>query len=341
MYNQVSPTALDSVRSLYNQGISKSPTLHLPTPHVPLTVTSSDQSRNSYGNQTVSKLFDSSHVFPHLPASSHTSLIASGIKKAKPKGQTPVMSTKSSSLSSKAASRWSAKAAQAGSSSNLSTSLTIHGMAGAILHVGNTFNCGLECMVSPPTTSPQAKQPIAPQASNTQDVRRLAMSMVKANNHLSIAIRGKLVLAFLSDTSLALLYIELADTPNIQVEFIAEWSRRTYGDSLVVVQPTTTDPADQFGVTSSSASFDRFNSAVLVEDNFTFSVVSVTVQMDPYPFPPLTTLQHAHLPIYHLACNPQTSPLEEAAWSRTKSCQWTVYFSFHYLAMILLDRTEI
>ena len=91
MYNQVSPTALDSVRSLYNQGISKSPTLHLPTPHVPLTVTSSDQSRNSYGNQTVSKLFNSSHVFPHLPASSHTSLIASGIKKAKPKGQTPVV----------------------------------------------------------------------------------------------------------------------------------------------------------------------------------------------------------------------------------------------------------
>ena len=94
--------------------------------------------------------------------------------------------------------------------------------------------------------------------------------MVKANNRLSIAIRGKLALAFLSDTSLALSHIELADTPDIQEELIAEWSRKTYGNSLVVVQPATTDPADQFGVTSSFTSFDGFNSAVLVEDNFTF-----------------------------------------------------------------------
>ena len=140
MYNHVSPTALDSVRSLYNQGISESPTLHLPTPHAPLTITSSDQSHDSYGNQTTSELFNSSHVFPHLPASSGTTgLVASGVKKAKLKGQTPMMSTKLSSLCS--------KAAQAGSSSNLLTLLAIHGMAGAILCVGNTFNHGLECMV--------------------------------------------------------------------------------------------------------------------------------------------------------------------------------------------------
>ena len=78
------------------------------------------------------------------------------------------------------------------------------------------------------------------------------------------------MLAFLSDTSLALSYIELADTPDILEEFIVEWSRRMYGDLLVVVQPATTDPADQFGPTSSTASFDGFDSAALVRGNFTF-----------------------------------------------------------------------
>ena len=33
-------------------------------------------------------------------------------------------------------------------------------------------------------------------------------------------------------------------------------------------------------------------------------VEGVTVQMDPYPFPPHVTLLHACLPVHHLACNP-------------------------------------
>ena len=35
------------------------------------------------------------------------------------------------------------------------------------------------------------------------------------------------------------------------------------------------------------------------------------------------------------ACDPQTRLLEGMAWSHTKSCQRTVYFSFHYLVTIL------
>ena len=38
-------------------------------------------------------------------------------------------------------------------------------------------------------------------------------------------------------------------------------------------------------------------------------LLSVTVRMDPYPFPPHVTLQHAHPFVHNLACNPQTSPL--------------------------------
>ena len=161
MYNQVSPAALNSVRSLYNQGIPDSLALHplSPTPHTCLTVTPSDQSHDSYDNQTPSNLFNSSHVFPRLPASSHTSLVASsGIQKAKSRGWTPAMSMKLSSLSSRAASKQSANATQARSNSNLSTSLAIHGMAGAILCVSDTFNCGLERITSPTTISPQVEQ---------------------------------------------------------------------------------------------------------------------------------------------------------------------------------------
>ena len=41
------------------------------------------------------------------------------------------------------------------------------------------------------------------------------------------------------------------------------------------------------------------------------------------------------------AYNPLTGLLEGTAWSHTRSCQQTVHFSYHYLAMILfLDRTR-
>ena len=52
---------------------------------------------------------------------------------------------------------------------------------------------------------------------------------------------------------------------------------------------------------------------------------SVTVQMDPYPFP--CTCDPA--------CDPQTSLLEGTAWSYARSCQQIVHFSFHYLVTIL------
>ena len=120
-------------------------------------------------------------------------------------------------------------------------------------------------------------------ASNMEDIRRLATSMVKADDHLTITIWGKLAFAFLSDTSLTLSYIELADTLNIQEEFVADWSRRMYGDSLVIAQPagksSTTEQSvpipstssfpNQFAMTS-TIPFDRFDSAALIEDNFMF-----------------------------------------------------------------------
>ena len=291
MYSQVSPAAFDNMRSLYDQGVSPSPALHSFSPSFPrasldLSVISSDQSYGSTdgtSNQTPSDLFDSSHVFPHIHTSSGSSLIASsGIKKAKSRARTPTNSTKSSSLSSKAASRRSAKAAQA--RSGLSTSLAIHGMAGAILRVGDNFNRGLERIVPSTTTPPQAEQHISPgpQASDAQETRRLATSMVKADNRLTIAIRGKLASAFLSDIPLALSYIELADAPNIREAFIVEWSTKMYSDSVVVVQPagelsatvqstpTMSSPAlfpDQFTMTSSASPFDRYPSSV-IEDNF-------------------------------------------------------------------------
>ena len=107
--------------------------------------------------------------------------------------------------------------------------------------------------------------------------------MVKADDRLTITIRGKLTSTFLSDTSLALSYIQLADTPNIREEFIADWSRRMYGDLLVIAQPagkssateqsvpipSTSSFPNQFAMTS-TIPFDGFDSAALIEDNFTF-----------------------------------------------------------------------
>jgi len=61
--------------------------------------------------------------------------------------------------------------------------------------------------------------------------------MVKTDNCLTITIHGKLVSAFLSNISLVLSYIELADAPDIQEAFIVEWSTKMYGDLVVVVQP--------------------------------------------------------------------------------------------------------
>ena len=52
---------------------------------------------------------------------------------------------------------------------------------------------------------------------------------------------------------------------------------------------------------------------------------TVTVQMDPYPFPPTCD------PTYNL----QTSLPEGTAQSHARSCQWTVHFSFHCLVTIL------
>ena len=110
--------------------------------------------------------------------------------------------------------------------------------------------------------------------------------MVKADDRLTIAIHGKLTSTFLSNMSLALSYIELADTPDIQEEFIADWSRRMYGDLLVIAQPagkssameqsvpipSTSSFPNQFAMTS-TIPFDGFDSAALVEDNLRFDHV--------------------------------------------------------------------
>ncbi|KAI9573724.1 hypothetical protein HD554DRAFT_2167284 [Boletus coccyginus] len=226
MYSQVSPAALNDMRSLYDHGTSPSPALHSFSPSFPQAPPSfflmSLDPGQSYSltdgtsNQTLSDPLGSSHVLSRIHTSSSSSLIASsGIKKAKSRVRTPAISTRSSFLSSKAASRQSAKATQGGS--GLSTSLAIHGIAGAILCVGDNFNCGLECIVTSTTTPSQAEQSISPgpQASNTQEIRCLAMSMVKTDNCLTVAIRGKLVSAFLSDIPLALSYIKLADASDI------------------------------------------------------------------------------------------------------------------------------
>jgi len=73
MYSQVSPAALNDMRSLYNQGISPSPGFHSFSssfPQVPLSLSiQSYSSTDGTSNQTPSDLLNSLHVLPHI----HTS----------------------------------------------------------------------------------------------------------------------------------------------------------------------------------------------------------------------------------------------------------------------------
>ena len=73
MYSQVSPAALNDMRSLYNQGISPSLGFHSFSssfPQVPLSLSiQSYSSTDGTSNQTPSDLLNSLHVLPHI----HTS----------------------------------------------------------------------------------------------------------------------------------------------------------------------------------------------------------------------------------------------------------------------------
>src|SRR6266702_3875926 len=92
MYGQVSPGALDSMRSLYDQGVFPGPISIFhplsPTPHVLRAVTLD----HSHNLNLISGSFDYSQHFSHLSDSSCTNLItSSGIKKAKSRTQTPAV----------------------------------------------------------------------------------------------------------------------------------------------------------------------------------------------------------------------------------------------------------
>lgn len=138
-------------------------------------------------------------------------------------------------------------------------------MAWQVLCISDTFNHCLECSTSPTTISPQAEQSMA----RTSDILQ----------HLWSKLITTLPSPFManSHSSSFLIHPFIADTPNIQEEFTADWNRIIYSDSLVVLICNGTVHSNTIYLIVLQPSphdicciFDEFDSAALSKENFTF-----------------------------------------------------------------------